>query len=80
LPDRLIAQAHTHGDHLDPKPSLQDISISQRLKIPVYILSRKGVWRAIPDGSVTLELGPSWFRKNSEACVERLLISESASD
>lgn len=68
LPKHLVAQAHTHGDHLDPKPSSQDILVAQNLRIPVYTLTRKGIWRALPDGSVTLEAGPRWFHNTLKTC------------
>lgn len=68
LPENLVALAHTHADHLDPKPSRQDISVSQHLKISVYTLTRKGVWRAAPDGSITKEVGRGWFENTMLAC------------
>lgn len=68
LPENIVAVAHTHGDHLDPKPSQQDISVAQHLDISVYTLTRKGIWRAAPDGSITEEVGQGWFEKTMTAC------------
>ena len=68
LPEGVVAQAHTHGDRLDPKPSSQDISVARSLKIPIFTLTRKGIWRAMPDGSVIQETGRGWFNKSKEVC------------
>ena len=68
LPDRLVAQAHTHGDHLEPKPSSQDVSTARTLGIPVLTLTRKGIWKASPNGSVTQEVGRGWYKKTMDRC------------
>jgi len=73
LPDHIAAQAHTHGDHLDPKPSPPDAAIARRLRIPVYTLSRKGIWRVTPDGVITQELAHGWFKNTMEKCGEDLI-------
>jgi len=68
LPRNIIAQAHTHGDHLDPKPSEQDVQVAKRLNIWVYTLTRKGIWRAAPDGEVTQQVGRGWYEQTEQQC------------
>ena len=63
LPKNIVAQVHTHGDHLDPKPSNQDMLISRKLNIWVYTLTRKGIWRVAPDGSITQQLDAAGIRE-----------------
>jgi len=70
LPDNVVAQAHTHGDHLDPKPSDPDIEVARKLNIWVYTLTRKGIWRAGPDGNVTQEAARGWYDQTIEKCGE----------
>src|SRR3990172_1688315 len=45
LPHQAVALAHTHPDHLDPKPSEQDGSVARKIQIPLYTLTRKGIWK-----------------------------------
>jgi len=68
LPENVVAQVHTHGDHLDPKPSKPDVNIARKLNIEVYILTRKGIWKAAPDGSITQQADRGWFKKAIEKC------------
>lgn len=67
-PKNIVAQAHTHGDHLDPRPSDQDVKVAHDLNIWVYTLTRKGIWRAAPDGQVTQELGRGWYEETQQRC------------
>jgi len=68
LPAHIVAQAHTHADHLDPKPSRQDANIAHKLNIDVYTLTRKGIWRVTPDGLITQQADRGWFKKTMEKC------------
>jgi hypothetical protein len=68
LPEHIVAQAHTHGDHLDPRPSAQDVSVARKLNIWVYTLTRKGIWRVGPDGLITQQMDRSWFKRSMESC------------
>lgn len=68
LPENVVAQVHTHGDHLDPKPSKPDVNIARKLNIEVYTLTRKGIWRVAPDGVITQQADRSWFKKTIEKC------------
>jgi hypothetical protein len=68
LPENIVAQAHTHGDQLDPKPSDQDVLVARKLNISVYTLTRKGIWRAAPDGAITKEVERGWFDRTIKKC------------
>jgi hypothetical protein len=68
LPEHIVAQAHTHGDHFDPRPSAQDVSIARKLNIWVYTLTRKGIWRVGPDGLITQQFDHTWFKRSMESC------------
>lgn len=68
LPKNIVAQAHTHGDHLDPKPSDQDLKVARTLNMWVFTLTRKGIWRAAPDGRITQELGRGWYEQTQQQC------------
>jgi len=68
LPDNIVAQAHTHGDHLDPKPSDPDVEVARKLNISVYTLTRKGIWRASPDGTITQEETRGWYDQTNKRC------------
>ena len=70
LPRNIIAQLHTHGDHLDPKPSSQDVAVAQKLRIHIFTLTRKGIWRVAPDGQITQQADRGWFEKTIERCRE----------
>jgi hypothetical protein len=68
LPQRISAVAHTHGDHLDPRPSREDVLLARRLNISVYTVTRHAIWRASPDGSVSEEMSRGWYKKTIERC------------
>jgi hypothetical protein len=68
LPGHIVAQAHTHGDHLDPKPSGQDVNVARKMNIWVYTLTRKGIWKASPDGTVTREVSRGWYDQTLQKC------------
>ena len=68
IPENIVAQAHTHGDHLDPKPSDADIGVARKLNIWVYTLTRKGIWRVSPDGTITQEETRGWYDQTVGKC------------
>jgi len=54
---------------VDPKPSLQDIETARRIGLPVYAVSRAGIWKAEPDGLVVaVEVGRWWAGCRSGGC------------
>lgn len=67
VPEKVIALAHTHPQKVDPKPSREDGLVAARLKIPVYTISRKGIWKVTPAGEIVQEAGLLWYKeiKNS---------------
>jgi hypothetical protein len=69
IPSRAVAIVHTHPSMVDPKPSEQDIETARRLGVPVYTVSRSGIWKAVPDGSVvSVETSLWWTACRSGAC------------
>ncbi|HEY2093356.1 MAG TPA: RHS repeat-associated core domain-containing protein [Thermoanaerobaculia bacterium] len=67
IPDDTVAQAHTHPDSLDPRPSTggsasrpTDAFDARSTGIPYYTISRKGIWKVDPQGHVSQEEGPNW--------------------
>jgi len=68
LPENIVAQLHTHSEHLDPKPSGPDSQIAKRLNITVYTVTRKGIWRVSPDGTITREMEHNWFQDSVQRC------------
>ena len=54
-PDGAVAIVHTHPRRADPRPSAADAALARRLGLPVYTLTRSGLWAARSDGRVILE-------------------------
>ena len=54
-PAGALAIVHTHPLRTDPRPSSGDAALSRRLGLPVYTLTRHGLWVAQPDGTIRLE-------------------------
>jgi hypothetical protein len=68
MPKHVVAIAHTHGDHLDPRPSEQDVIVARKLNIVVFTLTRKGIWSVGPDGFITQQTDRGWFKRSIESC------------
>lgn len=68
-PADVVAIVHTHPAAVDPKPSLKDVETAQELGVPVYTVSRIGIWKAVPDGSI-ISVGDArwWTSCRSGAC------------
>jgi len=62
VPLSTIAQVHTHTDQADPKPAGKDVALAKQIGIPVYTVSRSGIWVAKPDGTVHQLSGPVWYK------------------
>jgi Prokaryotic homologs of the JAB domain len=61
VPAGAVAIVHTHPDMVDSKPSEQDVQTARRLGVPVYTVSRTGIWKAVPDGSIVSVDGSRWW-------------------
>jgi len=69
VPAHAVAIVHTHPAVVDPKPSQQDMETARRLGMPVYTVSRAGIWKAEPDGQVVaVEDARWWTGCRSGAC------------
>ena len=68
LPKNIVAQVHTHGERLDPKPSDPDAQVARRLQIDVYTITRKGIWKVSRDGSISFIIGRGWFKQCLRRC------------
>jgi hypothetical protein len=71
VPADAVAIVHTHPAVVDPKPSQQDVETARRLRLPVYTVSRGGIWKAVPDGSVvSVDDARWWSACRAGACDE----------
>ncbi|MCM3875695.1 MAG: Mov34/MPN/PAD-1 family protein [Thermoanaerobaculia bacterium] len=61
VPAGAVAIVHTHPGMVDPKPSPQDVETACRLGVPVYTVSRSGIWKAVPDGSIVSVDDSRWW-------------------
>ena len=69
VPAGVVAIVHTHPSVVNPKPSEQDVETARRLGVPVYTVSRSGIWKAVPDGSiVSVDAARWWSACGSGAC------------
>lgn len=62
MPQRTIAQAHTHTVMADPRPARKDVELSERMGVPVYAISGFGVWMATPDGKIARIADSKWYQ------------------
>jgi hypothetical protein len=54
---------------VDPRPSSRDIETASRIGLPVYTVSRAGIWKAEPNGHVVSVDDKDWWRGcRSGAC------------
>jgi hypothetical protein len=61
VPADAVAIVHTHPAVVDPKPSFKDIETARCLGLPVYTVSRAGIWKAEPDGLVVAVDDERWW-------------------
>lgn len=61
-PYAAVAIVHTHPANMDPRPSSADTLLSRKINTVIYTISRKGIWKVQPDGLVTCEAGPEWYK------------------
>jgi uncharacterized protein RhaS with RHS repeats len=76
-PANTIALTHTHPDSKDPKPSLggsaqqphDEYTARVTARVPIYTISRKGIWKIDQQGNVTQEEDQSWYKNiNEKSC------------
>ena len=61
VPANAVAIVHTHPAIVAPMPSLEDIETARRAGVPVYTVSRAGIWKAEPDGLVVAVDDERWW-------------------
>ncbi len=66
IPQNTIALAHTHPATKDPKPSAGDRLLSKNIRVAVYTISEKGIWKVTPDGIVVKEADFDWHKNAKE--------------
>ena len=59
----IIAIFHTHPNNRDPKPVEEDIAIARRFDVPIFTLSRKGMFMYSPaaDRTIKIKGGLDWL-------------------
>jgi hypothetical protein len=62
IPEKIVAIAHTHPQKVDPRPSKEDGLVAERLKVPVYTISRKGIWKVTTQKTIVQEAGLKWYK------------------
>jgi hypothetical protein len=63
IPSGAIAIAHTHPTIRAEKPSLDDVSTAKKIKLPIYTISYRGIWKVTPDGVVTQTQNYKWRKE-----------------
>lgn len=66
IPQHTIALAHTHPATKDPKPSAGDRLLAKHIRVAIYTISEKGIWKVTPDGIVAKEAGFDWYKSAKE--------------
>ncbi|MFI5120431.1 MAG: hypothetical protein ACHQM4_08465 [Thermoanaerobaculia bacterium] len=61
IPADAVAIVHTHPVVVDPRPSPQDIETARRVGVPIYTVSRAGIWKVEPDGSIAAVDDKRWW-------------------
>ncbi len=62
IPQDAVGQAHTHPSGTDPRPSGNDVAVARRLGMPVYTVSRSGIWMASPEGEIRQLADSHWYQ------------------
>ena len=66
IPQKTIAQAHTHTVMADPKPSRKDVDLSRRIGVALYTISGRGIWMVTPDGHIRQTADSRWYGEFEE--------------
>lgn len=72
-PEGRVAIAHTHPNVMSPLPSGGDhlAANTNKGKVPVYTIHRKGIWKAVPNVKKPVNvLGSKWWKPFSKANVQ----------
>jgi hypothetical protein len=75
-PANAVAIVHTHPAIVDPRPSFTDVATAVRLGIPVYTVSRSGIWKAEPSGALARVGDERWWA----GCASRRGCGDGVSD
>jgi hypothetical protein len=57
-----VAQVHIHTVIADPKPARKDIELCRKIRLPMFVISGKGIWTVHPDGKVVHLYDSDWYR------------------
>jgi hypothetical protein len=68
VPDGLAGMVHTHPNRRDPRPSPADILMAKKLHIPVFIISKNGLWMSAPDGKISRVMKYVDFKESVQTC------------
>jgi hypothetical protein len=63
IPNGAIAIAHTHAANDIQEPSLKDASTAKKIKLPIYMISRGGIWKVTFEGIINRIDGYNWHKK-----------------
>jgi len=63
----IIAVIHTHPNNRDPKPANADIQVARRFDVPVFTITRRGMYLYDPatDVITTVRVGLDWLELSS---------------
>ena len=63
----IIAVVHTHPNNRDPKPSVDDIQVARRFGVPMFTITRQGMFLYDPstDKITKLKSGTDWCDSSS---------------
>jgi hypothetical protein len=68
IPGRAVGILHTHPNQLSPKPSMKappsDRHTSTSLRLPVYVLHRRGIWKIEPDARHPFRIADGRWHKS----------------
>jgi hypothetical protein len=53
---------HTHPSSVSPRPSERDVDTARALRLPVTVVTRSGLFTALPGGDVVRDADGSWLR------------------
>jgi hypothetical protein len=70
----IIAIFHTHPNNRDPKPVKQDIQVSRRFDVPIFTLTRRGMFMYDPatDRITKIKSGIDWLDSSNWSQVSDL--------
>ena len=72
IPEGARRVVHTHPRGDTERPSAGDRTAARALGLPVTVVTRAGLWSALPDGDVTREEGDDWLSRAAPcSCASR---------